>query len=84
MPRYYFHSADGERDCDQDGTELPDDEAARQAAVAYAGEVLRYGGLSLWEHGQWRVEVTDQEHRLLFTIITVAVDVPHVGSDSEA
>ncbi|WP_419828216.1 DUF6894 family protein [Sphingomonas sp.] len=76
MPRYFFHSADGERSYDEEGVELADDEAARNAAVGYAGEVLRYGGSELWDHGQWRVEVTDQEHQLLFTVITLAVDAP--------
>jgi hypothetical protein len=38
--------------------------------------VLRYEGNTLWERGQWRVEVTDNERNLLFTVIALAVDAP--------
>jgi hypothetical protein len=33
MPRYYFHTRDGENvELDDEGTELPDDQAAKNAA----------------------------------------------------
>lgn len=33
MPRYFFHTRDGEQvEMDDEGTELPDDQAARNAA----------------------------------------------------
>lgn len=72
MPRYHFHSADGARERDRDGIVLPDDAAARTEAVRFAGEVLRDAPESLWNRGQWRVEVTDGDDALLFT---VAVEV---------
>ena len=40
--------------------------------VAGNGEVLRDAPEGLWDRGQWRVEVTDGEDALLFT---VAVEV---------
>jgi hypothetical protein len=76
VPRSRFHSADGERDYDREGCELPDDEAAQIEAVRYAGEVLRWNAAALWARGQWRVEVTDDAGTLLFTVITLAVDAP--------
>ena len=41
MPRYHFGSVDGHRERDEEGTELPNIEAARVAAIKYAGEVLQ-------------------------------------------
>lgn len=76
MPRYHFHSADGRRWSDEEGSELASDEAARVEAVRFAGEMLRGNPTELWRHGQWRVEVTDEENVLLFTIITLAIDAP--------
>ena len=76
MPRYHFHCADGHREPDLEGTELADDEAAQHTAIAFAGEVLKYDPKDLWQKGQWRVEVTDAQGALLFTVITLAVDAP--------
>lgn len=73
---YHFHSADGGRDLDALGIDLPDDAQARRQAVAYAGEVLRHDPDKLWDQGHWRVEVTNEDGRLLFTVITLAVDAP--------
>lgn len=76
MPRYFFHCADGSRDPDLKGTELEHDQAAQQAAVAFAGAVLKDQPMLLWEKGAWRVEVTDEENILLFTVVTIAMDAP--------
>jgi len=76
MPRYYFHCADGHREPDLEGTVLTNDEAAQHAAIAFAGEVLKGNPTELWQKGQWRVEVTDAQGVLLFTVITLAVDAP--------
>lgn len=76
MPRYHFHSADGARDVDQEGFELPDLAAARDQAVRYAGSVLKENPDEIWEKGHWRVEVTNKENALLFTVVTLAIDAP--------
>ena len=44
--------------------------------MTFAGEVLQSDPKVLWTHGQWRVEVTDADDALLFTVITLAVDAP--------
>lgn len=74
MPRYHFNSADGSREPDREGTELPDEASARTEAIKFAGEVLKHAPEQLWESGQWRVEVTDDNGALLFTVITLTVD----------
>lgn len=76
MPRYHFHSADGRRNPDPDGVELPEDRAAQRAAVAYLGAALEDDPDMLWRKGNWRVEVTDGEGRLKWTVIAMAMDAP--------
>ena len=76
MPRYHFHCADKSRETDTEGTELANDRAAQLMAVAFAGEVLRGSPAELWDNGPWRVEVTDSNNVLLFTVLSLAVDAP--------
>ena len=79
MPHYYFNSADGARERDREGTELADDAAAQVEAVKFAGEVLKDAPEWLWERGQWRVEVTNDDGELLFAVIMLAMDAPKPG-----
>ena len=74
MPRYFFNTADGGRDLDQDGTDLPDHSSARVQAVQFAGMALSDEPTFLLDGGEFRVEVTDQEGVLLFSVIMLAVD----------
>ena len=76
MPIYHFGSVDGRREADDEGTELENDGAAQIMALRYAGEVLQSDPDMLWKNGQWRVEVTDGDGVLLFTVITLAIDAP--------
>ena len=76
MPRYFFHCADGLREPDTEGTELANDDLARQMAVSFAGEVLKERPELVWSRGMWRVEVTNEDNALLFTLITLAIDAP--------
>lgn len=76
MPRYHFHCADGSRQYDPEGTVLASDETARQEAIKFAGSVLKDDPDGIWQAGQWRVEVTDDDDALLFTVITLVVDAP--------
>jgi hypothetical protein len=80
MPRYFFSTADGERDKDDEGSELPDLSAARVAAIKYAGAIMEHEPAVLWDGRDFRVEVTDEHDMLLFTIITLAVNAPAAGN----
>ena len=69
MPTYYLHMCDGTGFIeDQEGTELPDEAAAREHAVASARDVMagdmRRGELDLSSF----IEVEDAAHKLLFTL----------------
>ena len=53
MPRYHFAVKDAARYHDPDGTELPDDAAARDYAIRVIREV-QHGEEHNWRGGRWR------------------------------
>lgn len=74
MARYFFHVDDGTQDLDLAGTELSSDDAARLEAIRYAGSVLQDRPDILRRSRDLRVEVTDEEQLLLFTVVMVTID----------
>lgn len=72
MPRYHFHTEDGQRLCDPDGTELPDIKAAMAEAVRHLCRRLGDDPDELWETGGWRVTVQDDAGLTLFLIDVAA------------
>lgn len=67
MPRYFFNTNDDPDLWDEEGTDLPDLDAARRAAVRYVGEILREGPrLGLGE--TWQLTASDTSDVVLFTI----------------
>ena len=60
MPRYFFHIQDGQSLSDQDGVELRGIDEVRNQAVVAAGEALRDQGGKFWNHGQWLMQVVDE------------------------
>jgi hypothetical protein len=73
---YFFHSLDGGHLVDCHGSTLTGEGEARIEALRFAGEVLRYSPERVWHAGEWRVEVTDEQGVLLFTVITSAIEAP--------
>lgn len=80
MPRFFFNTADGGRDEDKNGVELPSLAAARNEATRYAGSVLG-DQPDILSNGRFCVEVTDADGELLFEIVTSMVDGTVNGSD---
>ena len=78
MSRYYFHTADGTRDRDREGMECRDPHAARVEAIRYAGALMADQPDVLWDGHDFRVEVTDEDQRLVCTVIALAVDAPRL------
>ncbi len=67
MPRFFFNTNDDLELWDDEGTDLPDLDAARRAAVRYVGEILREGpGIGLGE--TWQLKASDTSDTVLFTI----------------
>ena len=79
MSRYFFHLANGVRDLDRDGAELPDLAAARTAAVQYFAQSLLDRPEDFWESPDWKLEVSDAGELTLFTIHILAQDAPAVS-----
>lgn len=76
MPHYFFHTADGEEQRDREGIECKDMAAARREGIRYAGAILNDEPDVLWDGRDFRVEVTDEEEQLLFTVVMLTVDTP--------
>ena len=70
------HRTDGYVENDTVGTELDDLGSARVQAVIFAGESLKEEPNKVWSGQDFRVEVTDEAGRLLFTVVTQAIDSP--------
>jgi hypothetical protein len=69
MPRFYLHMSDGNGFIeDEEGMDLPDEAAAREAALRCARDVmtgeLRSGRLDLTSF----IEVENEQRKLLFTL----------------
>ncbi len=78
MPRFFFHTADGRRDHDDEGVELAGRAAARAEAIRYGGALLQDEADDLWDGKELRVSVTDEDGRLLVTVVMLAVDSPEM------
>lgn len=75
MPRYFFNTDNHERDEDLEGTELAGPDAARVAAVMFAGEYLRDNPELVWDGRRFSVDVQDETRRPLLKI-TVEAEAP--------
>ena len=79
MPRYFFHTQNGDRIRDDQGEELADADAARNEALTVLGEILRYRGRAFWTTGSFSVIVTDEEGGVAFSISAQASDAAPKG-----
>jgi hypothetical protein len=57
MPRYFFHVFDGKDLPDLEGTELPDDAAAKVEAIIATGSMLSDIGGTFWDGEEWMMRV---------------------------
>ena len=76
MPRYFFNITDGVSIPDADGTELADIYQAQAQAIQMSGELLRDLGARFWNGEDWKLEVTDEEGRVLFVLRFSAEERP--------
>lgn len=76
MPRFFFHRTDGGLEPDQEGTELPDFQAARIEAVRFAAISVREHPELVWAGSTFRVEVSDETGMLLSTVIILEIEAP--------
>ena len=71
MPRYFFHVIDGRAHIDTEGTEYPNIEKARLAAVETAGSIIKAEGTAAWSNNKWSMTVADEEGRLCILSISL-------------
>ena len=76
MPRFFFHHTDGVFDPDNEGTDCPDLETARAEAVRFAAELVRARPQEVWSGGTFRIEVSDEDDMLLYTVVILGLDAP--------
>lgn len=68
MPRFHFHLVEQERLPDEEGKELPSLAAAREEALENARAMVCHNIHQGWLNLDHRIEVTDEEGRLLFSL----------------
>jgi hypothetical protein len=76
--RYFFNQINGEVKVDDQGVELDSLSAARIEAVRYASEVMQDHPTLIWTGQDFRIEVTNGDQLVLFTVIVLGVDAPVV------
>ena len=74
MPRFYFDIDDGVSQPDPDGVDLPDAQAAWAEAVRCCGEMLKDIDGRLPPNSEWKMEVTDKDAQLIFSLRFFAED----------
>jgi len=74
--RFFFNLAGAVYDPDNEGHELANVSVARIEAVKFAGEFLRDRPEVVWLGEEFRVEVTNGQRLLLFTVIVLGIDAP--------
>ena len=79
MARYYFHSEDGRRFPDEEGTELPTLAEARIEAVRVLADILREDPEELLQTGTLRMTVTDEKGLIYFALDLAATDAAAAG-----
>lgn len=69
MPRFFFHLRDGDDlTMDSEGTDLPDVEAARAAAIPAARDMLAEGIRRDGRLGRQNFEISDETGTVLATV----------------
>jgi hypothetical protein len=74
VPRYFFHVIDGKDMPDTEGAELAGISEARDQAVTAAGEMIKHQEDTVWNGHEWRMNVTDEAGRPVFTLRFAADD----------
>ena len=81
MPRFFFNIQMDELYADEGGTELPDQDGARNVAVEIVSELVREAAGELWRGGAFRVCAEDERRAPVFTLEVKALSAP-AGSEA--
>ena len=72
--RYFFNLAGAVYDPDNEGIELANISLAREYAVRAAAEYMQDHPEIVWLGEEFRLEVTNKDQLILFTLIVMGVD----------
>ena len=72
--RYFFNLAGAVHDPDNEGVELGNISLAREYAVRAAADYMRDHPDIVWLGEEFRLEVTNKDRLILFTLIVMGVD----------
>ncbi|MEY9154045.1 DUF6894 family protein [Bradyrhizobium japonicum] len=76
MPRYSFNVHDVEPSIDNEGAELPDDEAAWKEATTFAGAVCQDIDGKFRPGQEWSVEVLNEAGKTIYFIFISSRRMP--------
>ncbi len=76
MPLFFFDIRDGVFIPDDNGTDLPDTEAARLQGAALCAKLLGEKQAEFWQGDPWEVVVRDDHGLVMFTIAFKATALP--------
>ena len=69
MPRYFFTITHGDQSSDREQPmDYVDDAAAWSQAVRYCGEILRDVDGHLTPNVEWRMDVNNEDHELIYSL----------------
>jgi len=68
MPRYFFHVHNVAPTRDEEGEELPDDDAAWREATSYIGALLKDLDGKFRPGEEWNIEVADEAGKPVYFI----------------
>jgi hypothetical protein len=74
MPHFFFHTRDGQRLRDEEGSDCEDLMAARRSAVALASSMANDNPELVLEHASFSVEVTDVTGQTVFLVEINAIE----------
>lgn len=73
LPKYFFQVAGGNHVLDVEGRELHDASVARREGIKFAGEILKGMPTLLYETASLKIDVTDENGKVLFKVLVTTL-----------
>lgn len=73
LPKYFFQVAGGNHVLDVEGRELHDASVARREGIKFAGEILKDMPTLLYETASLKIDVTDENGKVLFKVLVTTL-----------
>lgn len=83
MARYFFHTEDGAHFTDEEGMEFATPDQARHEAISTFTQMLHSEGDKFWEHGCFRLTVTDEQGMIFCVLNLSSTEAPAMKQAAE-